>query len=785
MTILLTNNLSLMAGGVNGIKKLRELILELAMRGKLVPQDPFDEPASELLKRINKEKARLIASGQKPAKVSLDSLEKIKHFKIPSTWCWVNFGSIAQHNSGKTLDKGRNTGVAREYITTSNLYWGRFELTNVRQMLIREDERERCTAVKNDLLICEGGEAGRAAVWDQDREICVQNHVHRARFYCDISPYFVQRYFEKLNYCGEINIFRKGVGISNMSSKALASIDIPLPPLAEQHRIVAKIDELMLLCDRLETQQADAESAHTQLVKALLGSLTNAKALTEFSESWQRLSKHFHTLFTTEPSVDALKRTLLQLAVMGKLVTQDADDEPASTLLKQIELKKQRLTTEGKLKRQKPLAPISTKEQSFCLPSNWMWARIGDVALSTEYGLSEKTSDLSDGVPVLKMGDIQDGHIILGRQMKVSKVTEGLPQLYLEEDDLLYNRTNSAELVGKTGIFAGEKNQYTFASYLIRIRCPKEFLSPAYLNISMNTPLFRETQINPHLKQQCGQANVNGTIMRNMIISVPPVAEQHRIVAKVNQLMTFCDQLKTKLTQARQLNEQLATVLVEQSLRVDNNVANYAIDQVRARTLLAAEIVQQLHCEKRMGRVKLQKVISLAEHIAQLKEIQSKEERYAAGPHDPALMAQAVQGLRENKWFEELALDDGKRYEYRPLAQSGAHRPIYEALWSTEQRRQINELIELMRPWDTARCERVATLYSAWNDLLIEGRDAYEAAILQEVLHGWNDSKLKYTETQWRAELAEMQQHSFLIPTGFGKRTSGGKLTLPGFEPSI
>lgn len=168
-----------------------------------------------------------------------------------------------------------------------------------------------------------------------------------------------------------------------------------------------------------------------------------------------------------------------------------------------------------------------------------------------------------------------------------------------------------------------------------------------------------------------------------------------------------------------------------------------------------------------------------------LKEIQSKEERYAAGPHDPVLMNQAIQGLRKNQWFEELALDDGKRYEYRPLAQSGTHRPAYEALWSAEQRHQINELIELMRSWDTAKCERVATLYSAWNDLLIEGREAHEAAILQEVLHGWNESKLKYSEAQWRAELGEMHQHSFLTPTGFGKRTSGGKLTLLGFEPSI
>lgn len=558
----LTQNLPLLAGAPNGIKKLRELILELAVRGKLVPQDPSDEPASELLKRIAVEKAQHTLKGKK----SNETTEGIVSFELPSTWRWVCFGDIAQHNSGKTLDKGRNTGVPRDYITTSNLYWGRFELGSLRQMLIDERDLTRCTAIKNDLLICEGGEAGRAAVWTQEREICFQNHVHRARFFGEINPYYAQRYFERLNYSGEIAEYRKGVGISNMSSKALASIPMPVPPLAEQHRIVAKVDELMALCDRLEAQQADAESAHAQLVQALLDNLTQASDASDFAASWQRLTEHFHTLLTTESSIDALKQTLLQLAVMGKLVPQDPGDEPASELLKRIAEEKARLVAEGKLKKQKPQAEITEAELPFGIPNNWAWSRIGELALNTEYGLSEKTSDLQDGVPVLKMGDIQGGQVVLGGQMKVSKATEGLPELYLEPEDLLYNRTNSAELVGKTGLFLGSAGEFTFASYLIRIRCLMSLFSPAYLNISMNTPGFRESQINPYLKQQCGQANVNGTIMKNMMVSVPPVAEQHRIVAKVDQLMALCNQLKTRLTQARQLNELLASTLVEEAV---------------------------------------------------------------------------------------------------------------------------------------------------------------------------------------------------------------------------
>jgi len=132
-------------------------------------------------------------------------------------------------------------------------------------MLIREDELEKCTAKKDDLLICEGGEAGRAAMWPFDSEVCFQNHIHRARFYKDIDPYFVYRFFEKLSATGEINQHRKGEGIYNMSSKALASIVFPLPPQPEQHRIVARTDQLMTLCDQLDQQIDDAVGKQTEI----------------------------------------------------------------------------------------------------------------------------------------------------------------------------------------------------------------------------------------------------------------------------------------------------------------------------------------------------------------------------------------------------------------------------------------------------------------------------------------------------------------------------------------
>jgi type I restriction enzyme S subunit len=217
-----------------------------------------------LLEKIRKEKEQLIKAG----KLKRDKNESFIYkdaadnsyyesrngkvlciddespFAIPDNWAWCKLGDIAQHNTGKTLDKERNKGTLRRYITTSNLYWGYFDLTETRKMPFKEEELERCTAQKGDLLICEGGEAGRSAIWDSENSICFQNHIHRVRPYTNIRSEYLLIFMEKITLSGEINIYRKGVGIKGLSGNALASILIPLPPLNEQKRIIEKIEQL-------------------------------------------------------------------------------------------------------------------------------------------------------------------------------------------------------------------------------------------------------------------------------------------------------------------------------------------------------------------------------------------------------------------------------------------------------------------------------------------------------------------------------------------------------------
>ena len=231
--------------------RLRQSILQEAISGKLVPQDPNDEPASALLARIREEKARLVKAKQisKRDFEVLPITEDDVDFDIPVTWEWVRLGDIFKHSTGKALNEANKKGSLHDYITTSNVYWGYFKLDKLRQMYYTEDEKEKCMATKGDLLVLEGGDVGRAAIWDKDYDIFLQNHIHKLRAYipvCTKFYYYCLYLFHDMGLVGG-----KGIGIQGLSSGALHQIIFPLPPLAEQKRIVAKIEELFAEIDKI------------------------------------------------------------------------------------------------------------------------------------------------------------------------------------------------------------------------------------------------------------------------------------------------------------------------------------------------------------------------------------------------------------------------------------------------------------------------------------------------------------------------------------------------------
>lgn len=227
--------------GKTSVQKLISLtktkILDLAMQGKLVPQDPADEPAADMLRRINP-KAKIITDNP-------------HSWNIPNSWTWCQLGDIFHHNTGKALSSSNRDGIEYEYITTSNVYWNRFELDDLKKMPFKENELEKCTVRHGDLLVCEGGDVGRSAIWNLDRNIMIQNHLHRLRPIAnEIHTSLYYHVFRLYKYKDLIG--GKGIALQGFSSKSLHQLVIPLPPANEQKRIVAKIEELYSLLDEIE-----------------------------------------------------------------------------------------------------------------------------------------------------------------------------------------------------------------------------------------------------------------------------------------------------------------------------------------------------------------------------------------------------------------------------------------------------------------------------------------------------------------------------------------------------
>ncbi|MBU2289464.1 MAG: restriction endonuclease subunit S [Gammaproteobacteria bacterium] len=547
MTALLTDNLPLLAGAPNGIKKLRELILELAVRGKLVPQDPNDEPAGELLKLLITEARDTTGRGKAKKQALPEVCESEQPYILPNGWAWGRLGDVAD-----ILDSLRRPVTKQDRKPGPYPYYGASGVVDYVSAYIFDEPL---------VLVGEDGAkwgVGERTAFSITGKTWVNNHAHVLRPKRDA---ICDDYLVISLTAQDLSQFITGMTVPKLNQARLTSIGIPLPPLAEQHRIVAKVDELIVLCDRLEAQQADAESAHAQLVQALLDSLTQTSEAIDFAANWRRMAEHFHTLFTTVSSIDALKQTLLQLAVMGKLVPQHANDEPASELLKWIAEQKARLM-EGKLKKQKPVDEMDQK-QSFNLPAGWEWVRLGSVSqIKGGKRLPAGATFSSKETPhvYIQVTNMKDGTIVNRNLKYIDGVTQTVIKQYTISKDDLY--ITIAGTIGDVGIvpscFDG-MNLTENAAKIVFQKIDKRWLQQAL------SSQFAQRQFSDSTNQ-LAQPKLALHRIADSVLALPPFAEQRRIVAKVDQLMALCDQLKTRLTQARRLNEQLATSLVEQAV---------------------------------------------------------------------------------------------------------------------------------------------------------------------------------------------------------------------------
>lgn len=782
MTVLLTDKLPLLAGAPNGIKKLRELILELAVRGKLVPQNPSDEPASELLKRIAAAKLQLVAEGKKKKQKPLAEIGgEEKPFELPMGWQWSSLSQVAFVNPRNTAaDSLEVSFVPMTFIGT------RFDDQH-------EQEPRLWGEIKQGFTHFAEGDIGVAKITPcfENSKACVFSNLvnnlgagttelHIVRpITGTLDARYVLAYLKSPQFLhlGETKMTGTA-GQKRLPKDFVETNPFPLPPLAEQHRIVAKVDELMGLCDSLETRQADAGIAHIRLVKALLESLSLASDATAFAASWQRLTEHFQTLFTTESSIDSLKKTLLQLAVMGRLVPQVRTQHVAN-LISEISMEKQRLINAGALKKSKHSSEIPENEQPFFIPKTWTWVRLDDIATVVDPNPSHRMPKYVDnGIPFISTENFCDNDEIdfsVGKKVEPCTLNEQTSKFEIREGAFAISRIGT---IGKTRPLPPERN-YCLSHALCVISPHLNVFNSLYLRLAVtaeNVLMHAHSGV-----KSIGVPDLGVGIIRSMPIPVPPRAEQDLIVAKVDELMGLCGRLKICLIQARHINEQLASTLVERALTEDRQQAPVVMDRKIARTMLAAEITHRLHSQRTFGQRKLQKVIYLAEHAARLDAIQGDYLRDAAGPHDRQLMNQIEGELQNRNWYERIERET-VGHAYRQLSQAGQHQEAYKNAWLASERASIEQVIELMREWNTDRCEMTVTLYAAWNDFILEGRLVTDEAIVDEVMHCWNDTKLRFSKVEWLAVLADMKKHELFIPTGFGKRTSGGMLNLLGIE---
>ena len=483
---------------------LKNAILQYAMQGKLIKQNINDEPASVLLEKIKLTKEQLIKDGKLTKEKSIPIINEDEiPFEIPNSWEWVRLGDLFRHNTGKALNSSDNIGKKYKYITTSNLYWNRFELENLREMYFSDSELEKYTIQKGDLLVLEGGEVGRAAIWNYDYNICIQNHIHKLRPYKNICIKFFYYLFYLYKAIGFIG--GKGIGIKGLSSNAIHVIVLPFPPLAEQERIVNKLEKILPLIDRYSE---------------------NEKKLEELNINFK----------------NDISQSILQYAMQGQLIKQDPNDEPASILLEKVKNAKEQLIKKGKLKIGKTLPPITEEEIPFELPKGWDIARLGSIIEIARGGsprpIKDYLTNSSDGLNWIKIGDSdKGGKYINSTKEKIKK--EGI----------------SKTRFVKKGEFLLSNSMSFGRPYILNIDgCIHDgWLVLSNIEKCFNKDFLYYLLSSYYIYQQfCGSVsgavvkNLNSDKVSNAIVCIPPLAEQERIVNKLEKILPLIENLKVK-----------------------------------------------------------------------------------------------------------------------------------------------------------------------------------------------------------------------------------------------
>ncbi len=562
---LLLQQFDLLATAPGGVAKLRELILTLAVQGKLVPQDPADEPASALLKRIRAEKDRLIAEGKIKRDKPLAPIgEDEQPFGLPPGWEWVRLGSVVNASeagwSPTCIGSPRRPGHWG-VLKVSAVSWGKFDAMANKELPPELSPKPEYEVKDGDFLLSRANTAELVArsvvVGKAKPKLMLSDKIIRL----DVSSQMNRVY---LNLCNNNDHAREhyaaqasgtSSSMKNVSREVVLATPIPLPPLPEQTRIVARVEELMRVCDALEATGQRQAAHHRQLVQTLLGDLT-----ADSHTSWQRVAAHFDTLLDRPSAVDALEQTILQLAVRGQLVPQDPADEPASTLLKRIRAEKDRLIAAGKIKRDKPLAPIGEDEQPFELPPGWEWTSLGEICVLITDGTHQTPKYTEAGLPFLSAKNVKPFRFMPNPHRFVSETDFHILRSgrIPNKGDILMTRVGA--MIGEAAVIDQEID-FAFYVSLALLGMPANLVASQYAATWLNSPFGTTKSVEKTLGRGVSAGNLNLSFIRSFAVPLPPLPEQARIVARVAQLRRLCADLRQRLTQSQTTQAALAESL--------------------------------------------------------------------------------------------------------------------------------------------------------------------------------------------------------------------------------
>jgi type I restriction enzyme, S subunit len=551
-------NLNLLATAPGGVARLRELILTLAVQGKLVPQDPKDEPARALLAR-SREHVRLqmekgLAKKEKPATAVS---EEEADFHLPIGWQWCRLTDTGQYINGLAFKPTDQSDTGLPIIRIQNLS-GRS-----RDFNRAEGNFDESVIVETGDILVSWSATLDAYIWAGERGVLNQ-HIFRVEPSTATDKRFLYWLLKWAIRKLASSDHAHGLVMAHINRGPFLAMPVGLPPLAEQSRIVTRIEELMCLCDALEAKGQIEATQHAQLVSTLLATLTDSETPAQLADNWHRIATHFDLLLDRPEAVDALEQTILQLAMRGLLIPQDPQDEPASVLLKKIRAEKDKLIAEGKIKRGKPLPPIAEDEQPFALPQGWEWARLVDVALrGPTNGLSPKPQELPTDVRCLSLSATTQGYFKPQCFKYVDVSPKAAEQFFLKAGDLLIQRGNSLDFVGMAAIYDGSDDAFIYPDLMMRLQLSQsantEFIHAALVCAEGRSYFQRNATGTQGTMPKVNQATVAGAL-----IPLPPLAEQSRIVTRVAQLRRLCADLRQHLAASQSTKAHLAEALIQE-----------------------------------------------------------------------------------------------------------------------------------------------------------------------------------------------------------------------------